>query len=59
MDSFVTGSTLVVFLALLVAILTSKLATSGHAGLAGQIDAACRVLFPATFVVVITYSFWL
>ena len=57
MDSFVTGSTLVVFLALLVAILTSKLATSGRAELAGKIDVVCRVMFPATFVGVITYSF--
>jgi hypothetical protein len=59
MDSFITASTLVVFLALLVAILTGKLATSDRRELAGRIDVACRVLFPVSFLGVIVYSFWI
>lgn len=59
MDSFITGSTILVFLALLQAVSTSKLATSERHGIARKIDYACRGLFPAAFVGVMVYSFWL
>jgi len=59
LDSFITASTLLVFLALLVAILTGKLATSDRRELAGKIDFACRAIFPVSFAGVIAYSFWL
>jgi hypothetical protein len=59
MDSFITASTLLVFLALLVPILTCNLATGGHAELAQRIDVVCRTLFPGSFAGVIAFSFWL
>ena len=59
MDSFITMSTLLVFLALLVAIVTGKLASSDRLELAGKIDVACRALFPLSFAGLIVYSFWL
>ena len=59
MDSFITGSTVLVFLSLLQAVLTSKLATNENHGIASKIDSACRGLFPSAFIGVIVYSFWL
>jgi hypothetical protein len=59
MDSFITASTLLVFLALLVAILTGKLATGEHGELAQRIDVVCRTLFPGSFAGVIAFLFWL
>lgn len=59
MDSFVTGSTLLVFLVLLVAILTGRLAANGRHDLASKVDVICRIAFPASFVGVIVWAFFL
>ena len=57
MDSFITAATLLVFMALLVAILTGRLAASEHGELARRIDLACRGVFPLTFAGVTVYAF--
>jgi hypothetical protein len=59
MDSFITASTLLAFLALLVAILTGNLATGEHGEPAQRIDVVCRTLFPGSVAGVIAFSFWL
>lgn len=59
MDTFTTGSTFLVFLALLVAILTGKLMSNGRRELACQLDVICRPVFPVAFLLLIAYSFWL
>jgi VIT1/CCC1 family predicted Fe2+/Mn2+ transporter len=59
MDSFITASTLLAFLALLVAILTGNLAKGEHGELAQRIDVVRRTLFPGSFAGVIAFSFWL
>lgn len=59
MDVFITASTLLVFMALLAAILTCKLAANERRTLAGTIDFVCRAIFPASFAGVILLAFWL
>jgi len=59
MDTFITASTLLVFMALLAAVLTGKLATGNRPELADKVEVVCRALFPLSFAGVIAYSFWL
>ncbi|UCH84654.1 MAG: hypothetical protein JSW50_02880, partial [Candidatus Latescibacterota bacterium] len=57
MDIFITGATLMVFFALLQAILTSRLASKGSTGPAQRTDDVCRWLFPGAFVALVIFSF--
>ena len=57
LDHFTLGSTLLVFLGLVVCVLTIHLVGRGREDLAGRIDRACRVLFPASFVLVVVFAF--
>ena len=59
LDEFVLGSTFLVFLSLLQAILTSSLTHHDRENLALRIDQGCRVLFPVLFTFVLAGSFHL
>jgi hypothetical protein len=59
MDTFVFGSTVLVFLCLLEVVTTSSLAKGGHLKLARRMDKWCRVIFPLAFAMLAIYSFWL
>ncbi len=58
LDFFITGASLLVFVALLEALVTVSLAEERPA-LARRIDVTSRWLFPAAFVAVTVVSFWL
>jgi len=57
MDSFITASTILVFMALVIAIITGRLATNDRRELASKIEVACRIFFPTSFAGVIAYTF--
>jgi hypothetical protein len=57
MDTFVTGSTLLVFLALVQAVITSRIARRPDPTRAVRIERTSRFLFPALFVALVFYSF--
>lgn len=52
MDTFILFSTIMVFIALLQAILTSRLVKDERVELALSIDRACRIIFPVIFTIV-------
>lgn len=56
MDGFILVATILVFFALLEAVLTSRLVKIGKEELALKFDRVCRVLFPAVFLVVGLYA---
>ena len=57
MDWFITGSTMLVFLALIQAIWTSRIMTQEKQHAASKADRICRWLFPAMFVLVLLRAF--
>jgi len=57
MDYFITASTVLVFMALVIAILTSRLTMNDRPELASKIEFACRILFPTSFAGVTAYTF--
>ncbi len=59
MDGFILFSTILVFVALMQAVFTSRLVKLGKEDTALKIDQICRVLFPAIFVAVCAMSIWL
>ena len=59
MDVFVTGSTVLVFLALVESILTGTLAEYEHNELAEKLDSLARILFPSVFAVFVTITLFL
>jgi hypothetical protein len=59
MDIFVTGSTVLVFLALVESILTGTLAEYEHNILAEKLDGIARILFPSVFAVFAVLTFLL
>jgi len=58
-DKFVFGSTLLVFFAFVEAIICGSLSHSNNDKLAKRIDWYSRFIFPATFVGILLYSFFL
>ena len=56
MDYFILGATLLVFLALIQAVVTAVLAESKKISLAQRIDRCCRVIFPLIFVAIFLFS---
>jgi len=59
MDHFITGASMLVFLALIEVVATSSLAGNDKVGAAKRIDAVCRWVFPLLCGAVLLYSFWL
>lgn len=56
MDIFVTGSTLLIFLAIVETVRTSLLADNGQEKRALDIDSFCRVFFPLLYISIAVYS---
>jgi hypothetical protein len=57
MDHFILGSTLLVFAALVQAVVTAIMANREKTELATRIDRWCRPIFLAAFLLVILFSF--
>ena len=57
LDYFILGSTLMVFLALLLVIITSNLAKSGQVQLAIRIDRWSRIIFPLMLIIITIMDF--
>jgi hypothetical protein len=58
LDKFITGSTVLVFLALLESVTTSFLVSRKKTELALRIDNVCRIAFPLTFVLMVLVVFF-
>ncbi len=58
MDGFILFATIMVFIALMEAVTTSRLVKVGKEEMALKMDQICRVLFPTTFIAVCIYSIW-
>ncbi len=58
MDGFILVSTVMVFGALLEAVVTSRLADTGKEELAIRIDNVCQKLFPGAFALLCVYAAW-
>ena len=56
MDELVFGATVLVFLALLEVIITSRLAQKGQTQQAQRIDRYARWMYPLAFVVLLVFS---
>jgi hypothetical protein len=56
MDLFILGSTLLVFAALMQAVVTSIMAHKGRPDSARRADRWCRAVFPGLFVAVLVFS---
>ncbi len=59
LDLFTIGSTGLVFLALVEVVTTTALAAGDRLALAKRIDYWARIVFPASYLVVIAVSFWI
>ena len=57
LDTFILGSNIIVFIALLEAVLTSNLVSRDKKTIARKIDYLSRFIFPVVYVVVITIIF--
>jgi cadmium resistance protein CadD (predicted permease) len=58
MDKFITGSTILVFSALVVSVVTSYLVSIERAARAHVIDNHCRWVFPVVYFGMVGYVFW-
>ena len=58
MDKFLTGSSILVFIALVETVTTSSLVEKKREELAIRVDTWSKFLFPMVFLAVITFSFW-
>ena len=58
MDKFITGSTMLVFAALVVSVVTSYLVSVKKVARAHIIDNHCRWLFPVAFIGMVGFVFW-
>ena len=56
MDFFILGSTALVFVALIQAVVTSVMATKGNIRAARRVDSYFRAIGPATFVIIFVWS---
>ena len=57
LDYFILGSTLMVFLSLLLVVITSNLAKSNQTQLALRIDRWSRIIFPSMLIFVTFFAF--
>ncbi len=58
MDGFILFATIMVFIALMEAVTTSRLVKVGKEEMALKMDRFCRILFPGTFIAVCIYATW-
>ena len=58
MDQYIQASSLLVFLALVEALITGRLASTGRAAAAETLDRVSRWLFPVTYVTIIFVTLW-
>ena len=58
MDQYIQASSLLVFLALVEALITGRLASTGRAAAAEMLDRVSRWLFPLTYVTIIFVTLW-
>ncbi|MFK5923459.1 MAG: hypothetical protein QM496_14875 [Verrucomicrobiota bacterium] len=58
MDGFILFATIMVFIALMEAVTTSRLVKVGKEEMALKMDRICRILFPGTFIAVCIYAIW-
>jgi cadmium resistance protein CadD (predicted permease) len=58
-DKFVFGSTLLVFLALIEAVITGSLSFKKNEELSNSIDRYSRFIFPGVFIVILVYSLFM
>lgn len=58
MDGFILFATIMVFVALMEAVTTSRLVRGGNEDMALKVDRFCRVLFPCIFIVACVYAVW-
>ena len=58
LDKFITGSTILVFLALLESLTTTFLVASDRKILALHVDNFCRIVFPLAFVIMVFFIFF-
>jgi hypothetical protein len=58
MDQYIQASSLLVFLALVEALITGRLASTGRAATAEMLDRVSRWLFPVTYVTIILVTLW-
>ena len=58
MDQYIQASSLLVFLALVEALITGRLASTGRVATAEMLDRVSRWLFPATYVTIIFVTLW-
>ena len=58
MDAFILFATIMVFIALMEAVTTSRLVKAGKEELALKMDRVCRVLFPGSFILVCILAIW-
>ncbi|MCF6313060.1 MAG: hypothetical protein L3J39_11465 [Verrucomicrobiales bacterium] len=58
MDGFILFATIMVFIALMEAVTTSRLVKVGKEDLALKMDLSCRVLFPACFIAACIFAIW-
>jgi hypothetical protein len=56
MDFFILGSTILVFVALIQAVVTSVMATKGNIRAARRVDLYFRAIGPAAFVIIVVWS---
>ncbi len=59
LDYFIVGSNILVFLALLEAVVSSAIARENKEKLARQIDRSSRYIFPLSYVIVLLLTFFL
>jgi hypothetical protein len=59
MDTFTKGATILVFSALVQAVLTARLVALERIETARKVDLVCRALFPAVFVGLLVFAFFL
>ena len=57
-DYFVLGSLILVFLALIEAVTSGTIAARGKHALAQKLDRWSRVVFPASFILLLIFAFW-
>ena len=58
MDQYIQASSLLVFLALVEALITGRMASTGRVAIAEMLDRVSRWLFPVTYVTIILVTLW-
>lgn len=59
MDAFILGTSVLIFLALIESVTTSRLAGSGRRKLALNFDHWSKIFFPVAFTALVVFAFWI